>query len=89
MADRSLFGDPLPRRFGRLPGVQQTFGEGAEWMDAARDLAEGGGMRVLQFGAGGEGRGRVLVTCDGLKTPVWQDVVWVEFNGEMVWALRG
>lgn len=72
MADRTLFGDPLPRRFGRLPGRQQTLGTGAEWMDGARDQAALLGRLVLQFDAGR----RVLLDCDGIA--VWHDVVWLD-----------
>ncbi|MFL5342453.1 MAG: hypothetical protein ACJ8F7_20095 [Gemmataceae bacterium] len=61
-----LFGRPLPKRFGRIPGVQlQAFG-GAEWIGAAQDFARDLGLPVERLEAGR----RVL--CGGR----WYAVAW-------------
>lgn len=54
--NRTLFGDPLPARYGRSTGRQQQFGEGAEWIDAARDWCAANGLTLERFEAGGRFR---------------------------------
>ena len=49
--NRDLFGGPLPRRFGRIPGIQQQLFEGAEWLGAAADWAAPGATGGLPASA--------------------------------------
>jgi hypothetical protein len=49
--NRDLFGGPLPRRFGRIPGIQQQLFEGAEWLGAAADWAAPGATGGLSASA--------------------------------------
>lgn len=53
-----LFGNPVfGRPVGRkLPGRQQCFGQGAEWIDAARDWCAAQAIELERIEAGGRFR---------------------------------
>ncbi len=64
--NRDLFGQAVPKRFGRVPGLQQQLFEGAEWLSAAADWAALRGLAVERLEAGRRFR------CAG----VWYAIAW-------------
>ena len=70
--NRDLFGGPLPKHFGRIPGIQQQLFEGAEWLGAAADWAAIQGLTVERLEAGRRFR------CAG----AWFAIAWNETTND-------